>query len=233
MVALKSSLHLIAVLTSFLAYIIVVTTNGVFSAWVAKKMGDSTAQQEGYLSWNPLVHIDLIGAFCLLFLGLGWGKTVPVDHRNISNRFKLIFAYLAGSLAYMLVAIFALALLLKVFGFKILYVAKQASAVRFLGLSQLSAAYPGYSSFLLSLGLIGVDSMYFGILLAGINAILQSFRLVLIIFFPEIMYKREADLLILFMPLLLLLLFIEPLVSYIWSAVFFFGTLLGYILGAH
>ncbi len=62
MITLKSSLHLITLLTSFLAYVIIVTTKGFFSAWVTKQMGDPTAQQEGYLSWNPLVHIDIIGA---------------------------------------------------------------------------------------------------------------------------------------------------------------------------
>ncbi len=232
MITLKSSLHLIALLTSFLAYVIIVTTKGFFSAWVTKQMGDPTAQQEGYLSWNPLVHVDIIGAFCLLFLGLGWGKTIPIDHRNIPNRAKLTIAYLAGSIAYMLIAIVALTFLLKVFGFKILYVAKQASSVRFLGLSQLSAVYPGYSSFILSLALIVVDMMYFGILLTGIHGILQGFRLVLILFFPDIIYRRETELIILFMPLLLLLLFIEPLITFIWSVVFFFGTLLGYVFGA-
>lgn len=232
MVALKSSLQIIALLASFLAYIIIVTTKGVFAAWVAKRMGDPTAAKEGYLSWNPIVHVDVVGAICLLLLGLGWGKTIPIDHRNIPNRAKLTFAYLAGSIAYMLIAIVALTFLLKVFGFKILYVAKKASSARFLGLSQLSAAYPGYSSSVLALALIVVDMMYFGILLAAIHSILQGFRLFLLMFFPEIMRKREADIMILLMPLLLLLLFIEPLITFIWSIVFFFGTLLGYILGA-
>lgn len=232
MIALKSSLHIITLLTSFLAYIIVVTGQGFFSAWTAKQMGDTTAEKEGYLSLNPLVHIDIVGALCLLFLGLGWGKAVPVDHSNIPNRFKLTCAYLAGSLAYMALAIGALVILLKVFGFKILYVAKQASSIRFLGLSQLSAAYPGHSSFSLVLGLIIVDTMYFGILLAAIHTIFQGFRLFLLLFFPELLYKPETDLVVLLMPLLLLLLFIEPLIRFIWSIVFFFGTLLGYILGA-
>jgi len=156
-----------------------------------------------------------------LLLGLGWGKPIPIDHRNIPNRAKLTFAYLAGSIAYLLIATVSLALLIKIFGSNILYVAKQAASVRFFGLSQLSAAYPDYSSFLLSLSLILVDMMYFGILLAAVNFILQGFRLVLVMFFPEMLYNREADLVMFLMPLLLLLLFINPLFVELLSSLFF------------
>lgn len=231
MIDLNSSLYLITFLTSFLAYIIVVTISNIVSAWFVKQMGDPTAQEEGFFSLNPLHHIDITGALCLLLLGLGWGKRIPIDHRNIPNRVKLVLAYISGSFVYICISIIALAFLLKGFGFKVLFVAKTAS-VKYLNLSQLSAAYPTYSSFSLSCALIGVEIIFFSILLAAVEALLQGFRLVLLIFFPERLSAKESDIIVLFMPLLLMILFIEPLFNIIWKVVFFLGVLLGYVFGA-
>jgi len=62
-----------------------------YSAW---KLGDPTAKQLGRVSFNPLVHIDLIGTVILplfmIFVGgialFGWAKPVPVNSRNFRNR---------------------------------------------------------------------------------------------------------------------------------------------------
>jgi Zn-dependent protease len=57
-------------------------------AWTALKQGDPTAQSQGRISLNPLVHIDLIGTVVLPLLMiftnvplLGWAKPTPVDPR--------------------------------------------------------------------------------------------------------------------------------------------------------
>jgi Zn-dependent protease len=49
--------------------------------WVALKLGDRTAAQQGRLTLNPLEHFDLVGAIMLLFLGFGWAKPVPINSR--------------------------------------------------------------------------------------------------------------------------------------------------------
>jgi len=60
---------------------------------VAYALGDSTAKDEGRLSLNPLVHIDLVGSIILpLFLSLlnmpiiAWAKPVPVNPMNFTDR---------------------------------------------------------------------------------------------------------------------------------------------------
>lgn len=46
-------------------------------------LGDSTAEQAGRLTLNPLAHIDPIGFLMLLLIGFGWGKPVPYNPYNL------------------------------------------------------------------------------------------------------------------------------------------------------
>ncbi|MBQ9625514.1 MAG: site-2 protease family protein [Clostridia bacterium] len=55
-------------------------------AYVAYKMGDSTAKNLGRLTLDPAKHIDPIGLLCLLLVGFGWAKPVPVNPNNYKNR---------------------------------------------------------------------------------------------------------------------------------------------------
>ena len=69
-------------------------------AWTAHKLGDDTAMYQGRLTLNPLVHIDPVGALCLLLGGFGWAKPVPIDPsrftRKHSMRFGVAITALAG-----------------------------------------------------------------------------------------------------------------------------------------
>ncbi|HAA3231568.1 TPA_asm: site-2 protease family protein [Listeria monocytogenes] len=74
-------------------------------ALVALAFGDDTAKNEGRLSLNPMVHIDLFGLLMILIAGFGWAKPTPV------NRFKLkkrrlgsILVSLAGPVSNLLLA---------------------------------------------------------------------------------------------------------------------------------
>jgi len=53
--------------------------------YAAYRCGDPTAKMLGRLSPNPLKHLDPFGTLCLLFLGFGWVKPVPVNPRNFRN----------------------------------------------------------------------------------------------------------------------------------------------------
>ncbi|MCL1831676.1 MAG: site-2 protease family protein [Oscillospiraceae bacterium] len=55
-------------------------------AWAAYKLGDNTAKNQGRLTLNPFVHIDPLGALCMLIFPLGWAKPVIVDPRNASRK---------------------------------------------------------------------------------------------------------------------------------------------------
>lgn len=70
------------------------------SCLVAYKLGDDSPEMLERLTLNPKAHIDLVGAFCLLFFKIGWAKPLPVNPANfykIKSRKKgiLIFS-LAG-----------------------------------------------------------------------------------------------------------------------------------------
>jgi Zn-dependent protease len=59
-----------------------------FHAWVADRMGDPTARYLGRISLNPLVHLDPLGTVMMIASllsrwGIGWGKPVPVNPRNL------------------------------------------------------------------------------------------------------------------------------------------------------
>lgn len=54
-------------------------------AFVAYKLGDSTAKMAGRLTVNPLKHLDPFGTLALIFFRFGWGKPVPVNPRNFKN----------------------------------------------------------------------------------------------------------------------------------------------------
>lgn len=54
-------------------------------AFAAYKLGDPTARNLGRLTLNPFAHIDLFGFLCLLFMGFGWAKPVPVNPNNFRN----------------------------------------------------------------------------------------------------------------------------------------------------
>lgn len=75
-----------------LPVIFAITVHEAAHGWVAKRLGDPTAERLGRLTLNPLKHIDPIGTVLvpglLLFLGgfvFGWAKPVPVTWENLRH----------------------------------------------------------------------------------------------------------------------------------------------------
>ena len=70
--------------------------------WVAYKLGDPTAKNQGRLTLNPIAHLDPFGSMMILFVGFGWAKPVPVDSRYLANpredMMKIAFAGPASNL---------------------------------------------------------------------------------------------------------------------------------------
>ncbi len=73
---------------------------------VAYKMGDTTAKDMGRLTLNPLKHLDIIGAICMLLFGFGWAKPVPVNPMNFKKRDKgMVLTALAGPASNFIMAL--------------------------------------------------------------------------------------------------------------------------------
>lgn len=78
-------------------------------AFAADRLGDPTAKNLGRMTLNPLAHIDLFGFLCLLLVGFGWAKPVPVNSRNFKNfRRDDIIVSLAGITTNLIAAFLAL-----------------------------------------------------------------------------------------------------------------------------
>ena len=84
-------------------------------AQCADSMGDPTARYMGRLTFNPLAHLDPIGAILLVVAGFGWAKGVPINVNNFRNRregiLKVSFAGPAANLFLCFLAAFMMAFL--------------------------------------------------------------------------------------------------------------------------
>ena len=74
--------------------------------WMANRLGDTTARDQGRLTLNPLRHFDMLGTLSLILLGFGWAKPVPVDPRYFRGDRKrgMALVALAGPAANLLMA---------------------------------------------------------------------------------------------------------------------------------
>ena len=96
----------------FIVIIISTVLHEVAHGYAAYFQGDTTAKDEGRLSLNPLVHLDLFTSVILpvlLYLTggvvLGAAKPVPVDRRNLRNgEGSMVIVALAGPMMNLLIA---------------------------------------------------------------------------------------------------------------------------------
>ena len=75
-------------------------------AWASDHLGDPTAKRCGRLSMNPLRHFDPLGALCMILVGFGWAKPVPVAavHNFRHPRRDMALSAAAGPAANLLLA---------------------------------------------------------------------------------------------------------------------------------
>jgi len=106
-----SLLQVIAV--AALPLLFAITVHEVAHGWMAKRLGDPTAERLGRLTLNPLKHIDPVGTVLvpglLLILGgvvFGWARPVPVTWENLRHpKRDMAIVAAAGPGANLLMAI--------------------------------------------------------------------------------------------------------------------------------
>ncbi len=109
-IAGKSSLEyvIISFFATLVVLLLVFPLRECAKGYVAKWLGDDTAEREGRLTLNPLEHIDLSGALCMMLVSFGWTKHIPVNinrcHKVKSGRTALVLISLAGPLALIIMA---------------------------------------------------------------------------------------------------------------------------------
>ncbi len=91
-----------------------VIVHEVAHGWVAERCGDPTARQQGRITLNPLVHVDIMGTIILPLLLLltkspflfGWAKPVPVNLANLrGGRRDMAMVSVSGPVANLLLAV--------------------------------------------------------------------------------------------------------------------------------
>lgn len=125
--------HFMAVLSDMAillpVFILVFSWRGFIQALVARMMGDKTAKDAGFLTLNPIAHIDVLGLLVILLvffflgglfydvlprsillilliiLGVRWTNPVPIDDSQFSSyRLGGILTSLSGPLANLMIA---------------------------------------------------------------------------------------------------------------------------------
>ncbi len=87
-------------------FLAAITVHEYAHGYIALRLGDPTAQLEGRLTFNPISHLDPVGAIVLVLTqAIGWAKPVPVDPRYLQHpRKDLMWISLAGPAANVLAA---------------------------------------------------------------------------------------------------------------------------------
>ena len=107
--------HILALVTTLLVSL---AFHEAAHALVANQLGDSTAKLNGRLTLNPFAHLDLFGTLAFLFIGVGWGKPVPVSAKNLERpRQDMALIAVAGPFSNLLLAFFSTGALLLIGGY--------------------------------------------------------------------------------------------------------------------
>jgi len=90
---------------AFISYVVTITFAGWFEALIAKKAGDDTAEQAGFLTLDPLEHFNVFGFAAVLwgefFVDIlpihiipGWGRHIPLVPDMIRSKYNKLFVFI-------------------------------------------------------------------------------------------------------------------------------------------
>jgi Zn-dependent protease len=112
--------YLISTFATLVALIFAITSREAVRGMIATKFGDNTARAEKRLTFNPLVHIDLMGtiifpAILILMKApfiIGWAKPLHLNFSHLRpQRLGNIAVNLSGPLMHILLAWFSVLLI--------------------------------------------------------------------------------------------------------------------------
>ena len=109
------------ILLKVLALFMALTFHEFAHGWIARRLGDHTAESQGRLTLNPKDHIDPFGTVLLPAMQIlmkspvvfGWAKPVPINPRNFKDpRRGMMWSALGGPMINLFLAA-ALAVIFK------------------------------------------------------------------------------------------------------------------------
>ncbi len=90
-----------------IALILALSFHEAAHAYIARRLGDPTAEHMGRLTLNPLAHLDPLGTLLIFFVGVGWAKPVPVNPGNFRDpALDNLKVALAGPASNLILALF-------------------------------------------------------------------------------------------------------------------------------
>ncbi|NLY18575.1 MAG: site-2 protease family protein [Clostridiaceae bacterium] len=85
--------------------LISLTVHEFSHGYIAYRLGDTTAKDQGRLTLNPLKHLDPVGTIMMIIARVGWAKPVPVNPYFFKDRKKgMMLVSVAGPLSNILMA---------------------------------------------------------------------------------------------------------------------------------
>lgn len=98
-------LAIISILSSCFVVFCCLPIHELAHGYVAYKLGDDTAKNQGRLTFNPFAHLNPIGTIMIFLFGIGYARPVPIN----PNRFKnpkggMALVAFAGPLANFIMA---------------------------------------------------------------------------------------------------------------------------------
>lgn len=246
MINLAVAEFLFALILLIAAYLVSHTINGFLQAYVTSQLGDDTAKENGLMTLNPLMHIDVFGFLALIFLGIGWLQTVPIDPEAYTGKYrllKLFIAYATEAVVSICIAVIALFLAVFLFGYELtgrlvlkLFSYYSKSFMIFFSSSHLNIAdlFAGqHSSLAIALAFFLVSLVYLNILIATISIIFNAFRYALVVGFERgYTYIEYADYLSFFGPFLVVFVFGDRLVYHLVQLTEWGAYQIAYLFGA-
>lgn len=97
---------LMRILVALIVIFLVIPFHEYLQAYVAYKLGDSTAKSMGLMTINPIEHFYPLGAFLVLIFGIpGWANNLPINSSKFKSPKKgIITVGIIGLAAYLLSA---------------------------------------------------------------------------------------------------------------------------------
>jgi Zn-dependent protease len=87
-------------------FLLAITFHEFCHGYVAWRLGDPTARDQGRLTMNPLKHLDLWGVLAFIIMKIGWAKPVPINPAYFRRPLRdMMWVALAGPGSNLLLAL--------------------------------------------------------------------------------------------------------------------------------
>lgn len=240
-ITIQTAQSLIEKVVLVLTYFMSVPILGCFRAWVAKRMGDDTPQDLGFLSLNPVEHVSMLWLSVLVILrtNFAFGRYIPINPFNIQGKsrwLKLSAAYLSDACMGLIISTVSLFIFVAVLRVHPAALARKMFNDGTTGLLASIANYvplKGASNFEVMLALLLLSLVVFNVLLAAFNVIINAFYIIFFAFFsPSVNSVDHVNWIMFIVPLIALSFLITPVEFLMYKFIFYAATVFGLLIGA-